>query len=130
MNIGELAARAAVPAKTIRYYEQIGVLPPAARQPNGYRAYDDAAIQALRFVRAAQTLGLTLGEIREVIAFRRAGATPCTHVQQLLDRRATELDERIAELERLRGELRALGKRAARLDPRDCQPSQICHVIP
>ncbi len=60
MRIGELAARSGLTAKTIRFYEQAGVLPEPARQPSGYRSYDDTALDRLRFVRAAQAAGLTL----------------------------------------------------------------------
>lgn len=129
MRIGELATRSGVPVKTIRYYEGIGVLANPARTASGYRDYDQAAVDRLAFVRAAQALGLKLGEIRQVMALRDRGETPCTHVVDLLERRATEIEGRIAELIRLRGELRRLAERAAGLDPADCQPDQVCHVI-
>ncbi len=82
-----------------------------------------------RFVRAAQTVGLHLGEIREIIALRDGGETPCGFVVDLIGRRATELDARIAELVALRDELRSLDRRARRLDPRRCDPRLVCHVI-
>jgi MerR family transcriptional regulator, copper efflux regulator len=70
MRIGELAEQAGISTKAIRYYEQVGILTPPARTPSGYRSYDDTALGRLSFVRAAQAVGLTLGEIRQVIAFR------------------------------------------------------------
>lgn len=80
LRIGELARRSGVTAKAIRFYEARGVLPPAARGPNGYRLYDDQAVEMLRFVRQAGRLGLRLGEIREAIVCphieAEAGATP------------------------------------------------------
>jgi MerR family transcriptional regulator, copper efflux regulator len=129
MRIGELAERAGISTKAIRYYEQIGVLAPPARTASGYRAYDQAALGRLGFVRAAQALGLTLGEIRQIIAFRDDGTTPCGHVADLLRRRAAELGARIAELQQLRGELEQLAERAATLDPRECTPERVCHII-
>jgi MerR family transcriptional regulator, copper efflux regulator len=105
VRIGELAARAGISTKAIRYYEQIGILTPPARTASGYRAYDQTALGRLGFVRAAQALGLTLGEIRQIIAFRDGGAAPCAHVTALLQQRAAELGARIAELQQLRGEL-------------------------
>lgn len=129
MQIGELAKRSGVPVKTIRYYEDIGVLAAPPRTPSGYRSYDDGAVDHLAFVRAAQAVGLTLGEIRQVVALRERGQTPCSHVAGLLDRRATEIEARIAEMQRLRGELLRLAERAAGLDPADCDPRRICHVI-
>ena len=86
MRIGELAEQAGISTKAIRYYEQIGILAPPARTTSGYRAYDHAALGRLGFVRAAQALGLTLGEIRQIIAFRDQGAAPCSHVAALLPR--------------------------------------------
>ncbi len=129
MRIGELAARSGVPVKTIRYYEEVGVLAPAERTPSGYRDYDESAIDRLAFVRAAQAVGLTLGEIRQVVALRERGETPCTHVVDLLERRASEIGQRIAEMQHLRGELRRLADRAQGLDPADCDPNRVCHVI-
>lgn len=129
MQIGELASRSGVPVKTIRYYEEIGVLAAPARTPSGYRSYDDTAVDHLAFVRAAQAVGLTLGEIRQIVALRERGQTPCTHVVDLLERRATEIDQRITDLQRLRGELHRLAGRAAELDPANCDPQRVCHVI-
>ncbi len=85
MLIGELAERSGVPAKTIRYYEDLDILPPPRRTVGGYRDYDDAAVDRLRFVRAAQAAGLTLAEIRNVVALRDDGIAPCSHVIALLE---------------------------------------------
>ena len=129
MRIGELAEQAGISTKAIRYYEQIGILTPPARTASGYHTYDQTAIGRLGFVRAAQAVGLTLGEIRQVIAFRDNGQAPCAHVTDLLQRRTAELDARIAELQQLRGELRQLAQRAATLDPEQCPPERVCHII-
>ena len=129
MRIGELAEQTGVPAKTIRYYEEIGVLAPPQRTPAGYRDYEDTVMGRLSFVRAAQSVGLTLGEIREIVALRDRGETPCGHVSALLSRRAAEVDKRIAELQRLRGDLRGLARRARSLDPADCEPGLVCHLV-
>jgi DNA-binding transcriptional MerR regulator len=129
VRIGELAERADISTKAIRYYEQIGILAPPARSPSGYRSYDQTALGRLGFVRAAQAMGLTLGEIRQIIAFRDNGQAPCAHVTDLLQRRTAELDARIAELKQLRGELRQLAERAATLDPEQCPPERVCHII-
>jgi DNA-binding transcriptional MerR regulator len=80
MRIGELAEQAGLSTKAIRYYEQIGILTPAARTTSGYRTYDETALGRLGFVRAAEALGLPLGEIRQIIAFRDDDTAPCTHV--------------------------------------------------
>jgi MerR family transcriptional regulator, copper efflux regulator len=129
MRIGELAEQAGISAKAIRYYEQIGILAPPARTASGYRSYDQAALGRLGFVRASQAVGLTLGEIRQVVAFRDNGQAPCAHVTDLVRRHAADLDVRIQELQQLRGELRQLAERASILDPEDCPPERVCHII-
>ena len=129
MRIGDRAHRSGVTAKTIRYYEDIGLVEPPARTPSGYRDYEPAALDRLAFIRAAQAIGLTLGEIRSIIALRDDGQAPCGHVLDLLRQRAEELDRRIAELRSLRGELRHLVDRAEGLSPADCQPGRVCHLI-
>jgi MerR family transcriptional regulator, copper efflux regulator len=129
MRIGELAEQAGISTKAIRYYEQAGILAAPDRTASGYRDYDQTALGRLGFVRAAQALGLTLGEIRQVIAFREQGTAPCGHVTELLQRRAAELGARIAELRQLQGELERLAERAATLDPTECMPERVCHVI-
>ena len=129
MRIGELAEQAGISTKAIRYYEQIGILTPPARTASGYRTYDEVALGRLGFVRAAQAVGFTLGEIRQIIAFRDDGQAPCAHVSDLLQRQARDLDARIRELQALRGELAQLAERATTLDPEQCPPERICHII-
>jgi DNA-binding transcriptional MerR regulator len=124
VRIGLLAAAAGVTEKTIRYYEDIGVLEPPSRSANGYRDYERSALDKLRFVKAAQSVGLTLGEIREVIALRDRGETPCEHVVSLIHRRSEEIDHKIGELEHLRAELTRLERRARSLDPEACAPTR------
>ena len=129
MRIGELAERAGTSVKTIRYYDRIGVLRPSERSNSGYRLYEEDALERFRFVRAAQAVGLRLGEIRQIIALRDRGEAPCDFVADLIRRRASELDARIVELVALRDELRSLDQRARHLDPRRCDPRLVCHVI-
>ncbi len=130
MRIGELAAGAGLSTKALRYYESIGILPAPARTASGYRDYSDDALDVLGFVRSAQTVGLTLGEIREILAYRDRGEAPCAHVVDVIRRRAAMIEEQIAALERTQAELRRLERRARSLRPEDCAPSQVCHVIP
>lgn len=129
MRIGQVAAASGVTEKTIRYYEEIGLLDPPERTPSGYRDYERGVIDKLRFVKAAQSIGLSLGEIREVIALRDRGETPCEHVVDLVRRRAEEIETQIAELESVRADLNRLVRRARTLDPARCEPDKICHVI-
>lgn len=129
MRIGELASRAGVTVKTLRFYEQAKILPEAARLPSGYRDYDDGALPRLRFVKAAQAAGLTLSEIRHVITVRDNDGPPCQHVIALLQAHAADLDQRIAELTALRADIAHLRERAATLDPSGCDPDRVCDII-
>jgi DNA-binding transcriptional MerR regulator len=130
MRIGELSRESGVPPTTLRYYEQAGLLAPPRRTASGYRAYDEEALGRLSFIRAAQSVGLTLAEIRDVIAIRDGGRAPCRHVQELVERRRAEVRAKIRELRRLESELTRVGALAARLDPADCDPSGVCSAIP
>ena len=129
MRIGELAAAAGVTTKAIRFYERVGLLAAPERTPGGYRDYDGEAVSRLSFIRAGQSAGLTLGELREVVALRDRGEVPCSHVVGLLETKALEIDRRITELGSLRREIEVLRRRASRLDPQACHPSKVCHII-
>lgn len=106
LKIGELARRAGVTRKAIRFYEAAGVLPPPARGANGYRLYGPDAVQMLRFVTQAAGLGLTLAEIKEIIAIRQGGRPPCAHVLHLLRDKARELDRKLQDLLEMRRQVR------------------------
>ena len=120
MRIGELGRASALATRTIRFYEQAGLLPEPRRSPAGYRDYTAGALPRLRFIRSAQACGLTLAEIRQVIAVREDSGPPCGHVLGLLDAHAAELDQRIADLTALREELQRLryGRRETWPEPR------------
>ncbi|MGH9262457.1 MAG: MerR family DNA-binding protein, partial [Acidimicrobiales bacterium] len=105
--------RVGVNPKTIRYYEQIGLLPEPTRLPSGYRSYAGEDAARLVFIKTAQRLGITLDEIREILALRDGGRRPCGYVRGVLRREVAELDQRIRELRRLRGELVRLDALAA-----------------
>jgi MerR family copper efflux transcriptional regulator len=130
MRIGQLARQSGIAPSAVRYYEHLGLLPPPERMASGYRWYGDDTLDRLTFIRSAQAVGLTLAEVRQVLGVRDAGSAPCGVVTELIDRRHAEVRERIAELQLLERELTLLLERAARLEPRDCDPSGICHVIP
>ena len=129
MRIGEVAERAGLSTKALRYYEDAGLLHAPERTPNGYRDYGDGVLDRLRFIRAAQTAGLTLGEIKGVVAFREQGSPPCGHVLELIEGRAADLDRRITELRALRDDLRALAERGRTLSPEACSPDLVCHIL-
>ena len=129
MKIGELADCAGVSTKTVRYYESIGLLAEPERTPAGYRVYDDAAVERLRFVRDAQATGLTLTEIASVLELKDAGSSSCRHTTDLLERHLTDLDDQIRRLQSARQQLLQLADRARALDPGDCTDPNRCQVI-
>jgi DNA-binding transcriptional MerR regulator len=129
VRIGDLAAAANVPPETVRYYEKRGLLAPPARSANGYRTYDEAALNQLHFIRTAQAAGLTLAEIYSVIELRNEGTTPCSHVETLLADKLAEVRERQVQLAALETELAWLVQRSTTLNPADCRPDDICHVL-
>lgn len=130
MQIGVLAERAGVTPKTIRYYERIGLLPPARRTPSGYRDYTAEDAARLAFIRSAKALGVTLDEIKEVLAFRDRGAAPCPYVLRLIDAKVEEIGQRVRGLRRLAADLKRLRKAGARLPRRNVAArAHVCHII-
>ncbi len=129
MRIGELSERTGVPTRTIRYYEDIGVLPEPSRAANGYRTYGESAVDRLRFVKDAQASGLTLEEISSILGLRGHGDSTCEHVIELLESHLADLDRRIADLNSTRHRLAELTRRARTLDHADCNDPNRCHVI-
>ena len=129
MKIGELGEMAGVSAKTIRYYEGLGLLDEPARTPSGYRDYDDGAAERLRFIREAQTSGLSLAEIASVLELKAAGQRSCGHTAELLERHLLDIDEQIERLQSARASLLALAERARSLDPTACTDPNRCQVI-
>jgi len=98
LKIGEVSKRAGIGVETLRFYERSGLLNQPARTEGGYRLYDAEALKVLEFIKRAQTLGFTLEEIKRVIAESRAGQSPCAEVREIVRRRLTELDERMAQM--------------------------------
>jgi DNA-binding transcriptional MerR regulator len=127
MRIGEIARQAAVPAKTIRFWEEQGLVPAPARTATGYRDYDQDITDRLAFIRHAQAARLTLEQIREILDIRDSGEPPCVHVKRLITGRLDEVEARLAELTRARDQLVALAQRAAAQDPADCHG--YCSII-
>jgi len=126
MRIGELARQAGTSTRTLRYYEQHGLLR-ARRQPNGYREYDENEVRLAREIRALLAIGFGVEEIRPFVDCLRSGVEvrqACPGVSGVYRRKLTELDTLIARLLALRGtladELAQLVDRQAATDPEDC----------
>jgi DNA-binding transcriptional MerR regulator len=118
-----------VTTKTIRFYEQRGLLPPPPRTIGGYRDYPADAARRLRFIRNAQGSGLALAEIRDVLALRDSGQAPCEAVAALVAEHLDQVERRLAELRATRVALRDLARRAAAIDPDTCAEGDICTLF-
>lgn len=129
MRIGELASAGGLSTKAIRFYEQEGLLPAPPRTSGGYRDYPPQAVTRLAFIRDAQSAGLTLAEIRGVLALRDSGEAPCTHVGELIEQHLADIEQRLAELRKTRTALRDLARRAADTDPSTCTDADICSIL-
>lgn len=105
LTVSRLADRVGTSADTVRYYERIGLLPEPDRSASGYRVYDDDAVERLRFIKHAQRFGLRLEEIGELLDIREKGLCPCGHTRTLLERRLAQLDDDMATITRLRGDI-------------------------
>jgi DNA-binding transcriptional MerR regulator len=126
MRIGQLAAALGLNPKTIRYYEELGLLPPAKRSDAGYRLYDMADLERLQFIGKAKLLGLSLDEISTILSFCDGGERPCEHVLHLLDGKLAAVDLQLRALVEFRQELVKLREAAAENITTD---SHFCRII-
>ncbi len=124
MTIGVVSKASGLRPSAVRFYEREGLVA-SGRLANGYRAYDRQAVSVLRFIGRAKELGFSLEEVREILAVRRRGREPCDCVTSMIKRNLASIDRRIAELSRLRRQLRALTK----TPPREQRPEAICPII-
>ena len=129
VRIGELADRSGVNAKTIRYYEHAGVLPSPGRDRSGYREYGPEAIERLRFVQRAQAAGLSLKEVRQIMAIRDCGAMPCGHVRSILEARLHHVRAQMAELVTLEGHLETLLEHSRHGEPTEHDGASVCWIL-
>jgi DNA-binding transcriptional MerR regulator len=109
LKIGEVAAESGLPVKTIRYYEELGLLAPSVqRTKSGYRLFDESVFNRLAFIKRSQSLGLSLSEIQNILAVRDAGKLPCGVVKELLVHKLEAIKEQIKALEILQFELQGI----------------------
>lgn len=119
--IGELARRSGVKVPTIRYYEQIGLLPSPPRTQGQQRRYDEGHASRLVFVRHARELGFDVEAIRELLAMSAKPEQSCAEVDEMARRHIAEIDRRIAHLSALRAELVRTVQECGRGRVRECR---------
>jgi Cu(I)-responsive transcriptional regulator len=133
LTIGEMAKRSGLTAKMIRHYESLGLLPPAVRSEAGYRHYQEADVQQLRFIRQARELGFSLPQIGELLNLWHDQQRPSSKVKQVAQQHITVLEQKITELMQMKSALETLVSRCHGDDSSDCpildelaQPSGVC----
>jgi DNA-binding transcriptional MerR regulator len=108
-KIGQVADKSGLSVKTIRYYEDIGLLDPVVdRTDSGYRIFHPRIYNRLAFIKRAQSLGLSLQEINEILKVHDAGSLPCGVVKEHLAAKLATIEEQIRSLQILRAELQGI----------------------
>ena len=129
MKIGDLALQTGLSTKTIRYYEDLGVLPTPDRSSNGYRSYHDGVVDRIGFIRDAQAAGLSLTEIQLILDLRDSGESTCAHTLALMESHLADVGRQLDELHRTEGRLNEMITAARRLDPSACDDPNRCQTI-
>ena len=108
LKVSQIAKKSGVSPDAVRFYEKEGLLPPAPRTESGYRAYDESTTERIRFIKGAQSMGLRLSEIRELLEIQDRGACPCGHTTAIVERRIAEIDAEMQRLTELRSQLQGM----------------------
>lgn len=124
LTIGQLAKRIGVNVQTIRYYERLKLLEPSARRLSGYRLYSQEEKRRLQFIKNAQTLGFTLREIAELLAFRVTSTVRCGEVREKARAKLVQVESKVDDLQALARALNSL-IRACRVG----QPTGHCPIL-
>jgi MerR family copper efflux transcriptional regulator len=130
MFIHELARLTGISARTIRYYESIGLLPDPERGANNYRQYTSEITERLGFITTARSLGFSLADIGEFLEARDQGILPCRRVLDSFDQRIVDIDRRIEDLLTLRATLQRVREEGASLPPdKKCDEQCVCYLV-
>lgn len=107
-QIGVIAKESGVPIKTIRYYEELGLLKSSGRTEGGFRLFNNDTLARLHFIKRAQSLGLSLSDIKDFLDVHDSGQLPCEHIKIKLEDKVKAIDEQIQQLLILKQELEGL----------------------
>ena len=127
--IGRLAKLAGVKSDTIRFYERSGLLPKPSRTASAYRVYDDGALNQLRFIKKAQSLGFSLDEVRRILQLRGQGGRTCRTVLAIAEATLEETGIKLRELQKFHDALAANVKRWRKLPARRRCAAEFCDLI-
>ncbi len=120
MNISQAAQQSGLSAKTIRYYEDIQLVAPAARGQNGYRQYDRKSVEELRFLARARDVGFDLEESRQLLELQRNASRQSRHARAMVMAKSRKLQDRIDQLVAMQKDLLALASRCKGDEGPDC----------
>ena len=117
MRIGELAESTGVDVETVRFYEKSGLLPPPAREPNGYRSYGKPHLERLAFIRHCRALDMPLPEVTRLLEFLERPASDCGDINVLIDEQIARVRARLKSMRALELQLTALRERCGESHP-------------
>lgn len=120
MKIGQAAARSGLPAKTLRYYDAIGLIRPSERSETGYRLYNEQDVHLLRFVQRARSLGFSVEECRDLLDLYRDRERASADVKALAQARIADIGRRLGQLRAMRESLEQLAARCHGEDRPEC----------
>lgn len=120
MQIGTVAKKSGVPAKTIRYYESVGLIDTARRTAGGYRSYDERDVETLKFIQRARSLGFPVADVSDLLTLWRDRGRQSAQVKALAERHLAEMDRKITELRGMRRTLEHLVERCHGDDRPEC----------
>lgn len=126
LKIGQVSEQSDLPVKTIRFYEERGLIQAAKRTSGGFRLFEPAVLTRLSFIRRSQALGLSLNDIQDILGIADSGQRPCKDVRHKFHEKISEIDDRIQQLTKLKGQLQLLIEEA---DQRETLEADYCPII-
>jgi MerR family copper efflux transcriptional regulator len=124
LTIGTLAHKAGMPASTVRYYERSGLIKAPPRSESNYRLYSEDAVERLQFIKAAQSTGFTLADIKALLAYRDGETAPCSEVRHLIEHRLEKIEEKMSEFRHVRRVLKGFLKKCV-----EAEEAADCHMM-
>ncbi|MEM9001972.1 MAG: heavy metal-responsive transcriptional regulator [Cyanobacteria bacterium P01_F01_bin.86] len=126
LRIGQVSAQSDLPVKTIRFYEERGLIEAASRTSGGFRLFEPTVLKRLSFIRRSQALGLSLSDIQDILDIADSGQRPCQNVRHKFQEKIVEIENRIEQLKKLKEQLRILMDEADKVETLD---ADICPII-
>lgn len=126
LRIGQVSAQSQLPVKTVRFYEDRGLIQAARRTSGGFRLFEPSVLTRLSFIKRSQALGLSLNDIQDILNIADNGERPCQNVRHTFQEKIVEIEERINQLERLKQQIQTLMEDA---DRRERLEGNICPII-